>query len=288
VPTSGKVYKVSVSGWRKVQAITVATLGNTVALTSTFANSPDAALISSPGRNRELVGTISGNGQSVTIDTGGFEQLAINLTGTVNMTWVAEWTEDGTNWVQDNAGIDNATDIWSPGTLVQNDAVARVFYTDVSTVRAYRIRSTAWTSGTLTVTFTAARGVAVGYSFFQNPPPHKFGYTQKSKTVQLTGSSTGTDVMTVTSGKTLIITSIQIQAGGTVAGAVQVYFGTGTYSRGTNNAIFDGEFAPSATSKPGVIQTGVWNAGAASTQLRVASAAAINPLTITVWGYEAN
>ena len=104
--------------------------------------------------------------------------------------------------------------------------------------------------------------------------------------VQLTASSTGTDIVSPTAGKKIIVTKLQIQAGGTTAGAVQVYFGDGTYSRGTNRALFDGEFAPSATLKPGVIMDGPFIAGAADDNLRVASAANINPLTVSVWYYE--
>lgn len=107
-----------------------------------------------------------------------------------------------------------------------------------------------------------------------------------SKTVRLTASSTGTDIVSPTSGKKIIVTILQVQSGGTTAGEVQVYFGDGTYVRGTNRAIFDGEFAPSSTSKPGVIMNGPFIAGAADDNLRIASSANINPLTATAWYYE--
>jgi hypothetical protein len=83
----------------------------------------------------------------------------------------------------------------------------------------------------------------------------------------------------------IIVTSIQIQVGGTTAGTLQVYFGTGAYSRGTDEAIFDGEFAPSATLKPGVVMNGPFRAGALGDDILVTTSAAINPLTITVWYY---
>lgn len=290
-PTSGRVYKINTAAWRKVQAITVATLGGTVALTATMGNAPDPALSSAPGRNRESASTITTNGGTVTVDTGGFEQLAIQLAGTWAGTIVAEWTVDGTNWTTDNAVLDNASDIWLSGTLVDTSSgTTRVWFADASAIRAYRIRATAWTSGTLTVTFTAARGVAVGYSFYQNPPPHKFGFTQVNKVAQYTTTQTGTALWTPASGKRIVITSYQIQVGGTTAGTMQLWFGAAadtTYTRGTDYAIFDGEFAPSSTLKPGVVQTGMWTADAVDRVLRVTDSAAINPLTITVWGYEA-
>jgi len=115
-------------------------------------------------------------------------------------------------------------------------------------------------------------------------------YTLLSKTVQTTTTQTGSDVLTVTSGKKLVVTCVQIQVGGTVAGAVQVWFGANadtTYSRGTDKAIFDGEFAPSATLKPGVVLSpAVPFIGAVDEEIHLTTSAAINPLTITVWYYE--
>jgi hypothetical protein len=114
-------------------------------------------------------------------------------------------------------------------------------------------------------------------------------YSLQSKTAQYTTTQTGAALWTPTSGKKLVITSYQIQAGGTVAGELQLWFGASgdtTFTRGTDRAIFDGEFAPSATSKPGVVQTGLWIAAAADDILRVTDSAAINKLTVTVWGYE--
>ena len=114
-------------------------------------------------------------------------------------------------------------------------------------------------------------------------------YTLTSKTVQTTTTQTGSDVWTPGSGKRLVITSYQIQAGGTTAGTVQLWFGANadtTYTRGTDLAIFDGEFAPSSTLKPGIAQSGLWIASAVDHEIHLTTSAAVNPLTITCWGYE--
>ena len=114
-------------------------------------------------------------------------------------------------------------------------------------------------------------------------------YTLTAKTAQYTTTQTGTALWTPGSGKKIVVTSYQIQAGGTTAGTMQLWFGASadtSYTRGTDLAIFDGEFAPSSTLKPGALQTGLWIAGTADDRLRVTDSAAINPLTITVWGYE--
>lgn len=111
------------------------------------------------------------------------------------------------------------------------------------------------------------------------------------ETAQYTSTQTGTAFVTPNSGKKLVVTHYQIQVGGTTAGTMQLWYGASgdtTYSRGTDRAIFDGEFAPSATLKPGVMQTkeSGWPAAAADDILRVTTSAAINPITITVWYYE--
>lgn len=114
-------------------------------------------------------------------------------------------------------------------------------------------------------------------------------FTLTAKTVQTTSTQTGSDVVTPTSGKKLVVTSMQLQVGGTTAGTVQVWFGANadtTYTRGTDLAIFDGEFKPSSTLAPGVIMNGPWIASAADHEIHLTTSAAINPLTVTVWYYE--
>jgi hypothetical protein len=111
-------------------------------------------------------------------------------------------------------------------------------------------------------------------------------YTLTSETAQYTTAQTSTILAAVATGETMAVTSIQIQAGGTVAGTLQVYFGDGSYNRGNSFAIFDGEFAPSATLKPGFAMAPPkpW-IGPINQDLRVTGVGAINPLTITVWYY---
>jgi hypothetical protein len=115
-------------------------------------------------------------------------------------------------------------------------------------------------------------------------------YSLLTKTAQYTTTQTGTALWTPAAGKKVTVLSYQIQVGGTTAGTVQLWFESAnpdtTYTRGTDQAIFDGEFAPSSTLKPGVVQSGLWIGSAVDFDLRVTTSANINPLTITVWGYE--
>lgn len=121
-----------------------------------------------------------------------------------------------------------------------------------------------------------------------SPPQHANGYNLTGKTVQYTTAQTGTAIWTPASGKKIVVTNYQIQAYGTTAGAVTLWFGGSadtTYTRGTDLSIFDGEFAPSSTNKPGVALSGTWMSATADDILRVTSSAAIS-ITITIWGYE--
>jgi hypothetical protein len=122
----------------------------------------------------------------------------------------------------------------------------------------------------------------------QSAPQHANGYSITGKTAQYTTTQTGVALWTPASGKKIVITSYQIQAYGTTAATVQVWFGGSadtTYTRGTDLAIFDGEFAPSSTNKPGVAISGTWMSATADDILRVTTSAGIS-LTVTVWGYE--
>lgn len=110
-------------------------------------------------------------------------------------------------------------------------------------------------------------------------------WTLTSKTAQYTTTQTSTVLVAGGASEKLVVTSIQIQVGGTTAGTLQVYFGTGAYSRGTSLAIFDGEFAPSSTLKPGVVMQGPFISATNGDDILVTTSAAINPLTITVWYY---
>lgn len=113
--------------------------------------------------------------------------------------------------------------------------------------------------------------------------------TTTFKCATYTSAQTGTALWTPAAGKAIVVTSIQIQSYGTTAGTAQVWFGASadtTYTRGTDAPIFDGEFAPSATNKPGFAMTyPVGQRGTADYVLRVTTTNA-QSITINVWGYE--
>lgn len=110
-----------------------------------------------------------------------------------------------------------------------------------------------------------------------------------AKTATYVAAQTGTALWTPAAGKAVCISYIQIQSYGTTAGTCIVWFGGSadtTYTRGTDFPVFDGEFAPSATNKPGFAQNFATHLrGAADFVLRVTTTNA-QSVTINVWGYE--
>lgn len=109
-------------------------------------------------------------------------------------------------------------------------------------------------------------------------------WTLTSVTAQYTTTQTSAVLLAGGASERIVVTKIGIQAGATTAATVQVYFGTGAYSRGTSLAIFDGEFAPSATLKPGIRDTGPFISATNGDDVLVTTSAGIT-LTVTLWYY---
>jgi len=98
--------------------------------------------------------------------------------------------------------------------------------------------------------------------------------TQQTSTVFQAGAAT----------EKIVVTQVQIQAFGTTAFDLQLYFGTGAFSRGTNRTIFDGTFKPSTTLAPGYTSQGPFISGTNDDDLMVTTSAA-GSVTISVWYY---
>lgn len=227
---------------------------------------------------------------AVTVVVDGADVVVFHVTtiGVTPGSMIFETTGDDSAWATAGAVMKLGSETWITGSFVP--AVNDVYMVRTTGLRQVRYRVNAvYASGTATVKWTGASNAAILKSIDVGPAPHNFGYALTSKTAQYTTTQTGVALWTPASGKKVVILGYQIQAGGTVAGAVQVWFGASadtTYTRGTDLAIFDGEFAPSSTIKPGAIANGPFIASAVDHILRVTDSAAINPLTVTVWGYE--
>lgn len=110
------------------------------------------------------------------------------------------------------------------------------------------------------------------------------------KSVNVTTTQTGSDVWTPGGSKRIAVTYLAISAYATTAGRVILWFGANadtTYTAGTDQLIWAGSFAPSTTSKPGVIlvPTHPLFAVTADHEIHLTTDANIS-LDITVYGYE--
>lgn len=246
-----------------------------------------------PGYDRKtnptgVAATSTSNAVEVLVN--GADMVAFHVTtiGTTPGSMIFQTTNDDSAWATAGMVIKVST---GPDTRIEGSfvpAVDDVYLVRTTGMRRVRYKvNAAYASGTATVKVTASAGPAMVKAIDLPGAPHNIGYAITSATAQYTTTQTSTTLgPTVSSTQRMCVTSIQIQAGGTTAGELQVYFGTGAYSRGTNKAIFDGEFAPSSTSKPGfALAPAVPWMGAADEELKVTDSAAINKLTVTVWYY---
>lgn len=224
-----------------------------------------------------------------TIDVNGEAATLLTIGTTTTGTFVIEASGDGTNWGSPEV-YDTGADLWVTGTSI-TPTVGKNYQIVASAFRLVRIRTNATLGATVSHTFTQGPSQPVISAIRTAPAPHFFGYTVVNKNLQFTTAQTGGAVWTPATGKKIAVMSLQIQAGGTTAGTVQVWYGGAAdtaFTRGTDYALFDGEFAPSATNKPGVILTPhiPYVSPTIDFVLRITSSAAINPLTVNVWGYE--
>ncbi len=114
------------------------------------------------------------------------------------------------------------------------------------------------------------------------PAPHALpGVTMASFTTKYTTTQTSANMVAGTGGQRIYVTHLTISTGGTTAGEVGIYWGTGTLATAvTNNTVlFDGEFAPSATVRPGVVLSyapyAVGSVSATGDNLRITTSAGI-------------
>jgi hypothetical protein len=279
VPTIGLAAVFDGTTWdraRSLDAFATASATPTVGLPAAIA--PDRRFTSL------ALGTVIGNTQAW--DVNGASAVLMHVATTQTGTMIFEVSADGTNWVAANTW-DTVLDAWATNQNLVPTA-NRVYRIHTAGWRNLRARTVATLNGTVALTATLSEHSPIVIPMAV-APPHQIGYTLTGKTVNATTAQTGTAIWTPASGKKLVITSYQIQSYATTAGTAIVWFGASadtTYTRGTDLAIFDGEFAPSATLKPGVVQTGVWPASAVDHVLRYTTTNA-QSITITVWGYEA-
>lgn len=110
------------------------------------------------------------------------------------------------------------------------------------------------------------------------------------KQVEATTTQTGTAIWTPASGKRVAVTSEEITTGGTTACVATIWLSTSgdtTFTQGTDQVVFRGEFAPSSTARPGAVQTFSTPRFAVTADhvLKYTTSAGCT-IYITVYGYE--
>lgn len=119
---------------------------------------------------------------------------------------------------------------------------------------------------------------------------HATADMQVSKAFNATTTQTGVAIWTPAGGKKVVITSLVIGTYGTTAARVIIWFGGSadtTYTAGTDQPVVLASFAPSATSKPGLVFTPMAPVFAVTADhvLRITTDAGIS-IDVTVHGYE--
>ncbi len=136
--------------------------GNSAAVkaasTSAIATDPSLVVALSPNSatplssDTSVTGTITTNGQSVSILTGGLTSLAIQVSGTWTGTLQFQFTVDGTNWVVDTVLSANSQ------TWVEAFTGNGSFQTGIGGYKQYRMVAISAITGTATITMNAGVG----------------------------------------------------------------------------------------------------------------------------------
>lgn len=178
--------------------------------------------------------------------------IATTATGTI----VFEVTMDGKTWFAHPSIIDpnvGGTDLIVSGPITP---IAGTYYKiPVTGFKNLRAR----TASTLS-TGVALQFVGDEHDLFSDlaPAPHNIGYVQVHKDAEYATAQTGVTIWQPASGKKFVVTDFTISSGGTTAGVVTIWQGATadtTFNAGVDPVIFKGEFAPSATAKPGAIKS---------------------------------
>ncbi len=188
---------------------------------------------------------------------------------------------------------------WVAADVLDTQANAWVSATNLTPTsgKTYRVKTAGWREWRVRTVTTLGATVAVKYTmsataYFPtdfNPIPHAIGYTIASFSNTFSTAQTSTNLVAGTTGQRIYVVSLAIGTGGTTAGRASIYWGTGTFAAGTSPTLFDGEFAPSSTVRPGMTQSFPYPPGGSSAtgdNLRLTTSAAMT-IYVTVAYYKA-
>lgn len=133
------------------------------------------------------------------------------------------------------------------------------------------------------------RGDTLGIYVGRGNQPHNVNITPLGIKFTATTTQTSVNLLAGTGGQRIYVTHLNIATGGTTAGRVSIYYGTGAFTAGTSETVFDGEFAPSTTSRPGAVMdfsVPIGGASATGDNLRITTSAGIT-VYVTGQAYKA-
>ena len=190
-----------------------------------------------------------------TIDVEGGNTMTWAIASTTTGTFIFEASADGSNWLNVEV-FDAFNDTWASGQNITPTA-GRVYHVACGGYRQVRIRVVSTLGATVNHTVNVSNSQQLLAGIDTGAAPHNFGYTLVHKDGEYTTAQTGAALWTPTTGKKFVVTDLTITTGGTTAGIVTLWQGAAAdtaYTTGTDNAIFRGNFVPSATSTPGVVK----------------------------------
>lgn len=204
--------------------------------------------------NPTNLGTAANSASTFNVD--GANSVTIAISTTTTGTFIIEGTADNTNWISLEV-FDGAQDLWVSGLNITPTA-GRVYQVLSQGYRQIRLRTVTTLGATVQHFITLSNAQQFIGGIDTGAAPHNFGYTLVHRNGEYTTAQTGVALWTPTTGRRFVVTDITITTGGTNSGVVTVWQGASadtTYTVGTDPVIFRGEFAPTATSKPGVVKS---------------------------------
>lgn len=190
------------------------------------------------------------------IDINGANSARVAIGTTTTGTFTFEVTADGSTWVAAEVyatGGDN----WLSGQNITPTS-GQVYTVLIGSWRALRLRTVTTLGATVAHFVTLSMSQAVISAIDTGFAPHAIGYSFVNKSGEYSTTQTGVALWTPTTGRKFVVTDFTISTGGTTSGIVTIWQGASadtTYTAGTDPVLFRGEFAPSATVKPGVVKT---------------------------------
>ena len=204
--------------------------------------------------NPANLGTAANSASTFNVD--GASAVTIAISTTTTGTFIIEGTADNTNWLSLET-FDGSLDLWVSGQSV-TPTLGKVYQVISQGYRQVRLRTVTTLGATVAHAVTLTNGNQFLGGIDTGAAPHNFGYTLVHRNGEYTTAQTGAALWTPTTGKKFAVTDITISTGGTTAGVVTLWQGATadtTYTTGTDPVIFRGEFAPSATVKPGAVKS---------------------------------